>query len=188
MVDQLDAELGMASRLEGLAQQQAPAPGGTATGVLPIHIQVPTSGQVYRFAKTIIKPEDLLTFNVVYTQSWVGRAAKWIIFLVIVLVLFLNRRGLKRRWHVLTNCYGKHRVGVEKCAQSTLTPFVLFGLLIVSMFVSRFFTLLFFFLFWVSAVYHFTLHRRRRRMKKEIISAQSKEIPHLETDEQGAPD
>lgn len=69
MVDQVDNELDFSDRLEGLARQEAPQAslgGGYATGVLPIQIHVPTGGQVYRFARTIINPDDLLTFGVRY--------------------------------------------------------------------------------------------------------------------------
>ena len=70
---QMNAELEFSGRLEGLADEaRAPAASGaTSTGVLPVHIRVPTGGQVYRFARTIIQPSDPLSFSVVYTRLWV---------------------------------------------------------------------------------------------------------------------
>ncbi|MDD3045012.1 MAG: hypothetical protein PHF33_06130, partial [Candidatus Delongbacteria bacterium] len=38
------------------------AAGMTGTGLMPIRIKIPTTGQVYRFAKTVVNPEDPLTF------------------------------------------------------------------------------------------------------------------------------
>ena len=63
LASQLDAELEFSGRLEGLARNDAPASiagGAISTGVLPIQIRVPTGGQVYRFAKTVIRTEDQL--------------------------------------------------------------------------------------------------------------------------------
>jgi hypothetical protein len=101
---QLNAELEFGGRLEALVEDQAmlrPGSGGSAaTGVMPIQIRVPTGGQVYRFAKTIIRPDDPLTFSVAYTQSWVVTLFKWFVFAVVALIIYLNRKRLVRtgRW------------------------------------------------------------------------------------------
>lgn len=173
---QVEAELEFGGRLEGLAKQEvSPASifGSTATGVLPIQIQVPTGGQVYRFAKTIIKTEDPLVFSVVYSRSWVGNTLKWIIILLVVLILYLSRRRLTRPWRWLKgkvqislDLYRKHRNNIERYAQSIMTPFVLFGLLLVFWSYSKFLRLLFFFLFWLSAVYQILLYWRKRAQVK----------------------
>jgi hypothetical protein len=95
VVSQLNAELEFGGRLEGLREvPQASVAGTGATGILPIHIQVPIGGQVYRFAKTIVKTEDPLDFRVVYSRSWVSGLAKWIIALLIILVVFVILRRL----------------------------------------------------------------------------------------------
>lgn len=172
---QVDAELGFSGRLEGLTQQGAPpavVPAG-ATGILPIQIQVPTGGQVYRFAKTIIKPEDPLTFSVTYTQLWIVKIVKWLIFVFIILILYLNKKRLTILWHrlkdkrsALVNWYKRHESTIKKYAQSIITPFVLFGLFIVFRPVSRLLTLLVFFLFGVSVVYQISLYWKRRSQPK----------------------
>jgi hypothetical protein len=95
VVSQLNAELEFGGRLEGLRElPQASVAGTGATGILPIHIQVPVGGQVYRFAKTIVKSEDPLDFRVVYSRSWVRGLLKWIIAVLVLLVLFLILRRL----------------------------------------------------------------------------------------------
>lgn len=168
---QVTAELEFGGRLEGLAQQVAPSiavPTG-ATGILPIQIQIPTGGQVYRFAKTIIKPEDPLTFSVTYTRLWVVKMVKWLIFVLIAFILYLNRKSLKRLWHrlkdilhVFMDWYKRHEDTLKRSAQSIVTPFVLFGLLIVFLFTSRVLTLLALFLLVVSVIYHLSRYRKRR--------------------------
>jgi hypothetical protein len=183
---QVEAELKFGGRLEGLAEQEASRAtisGGTATGVLPIQIQVPTGGQVYRFAKTIIKTEDPLTFSVIYTRLWVNSMLKWIIFLFIIFMLYLNRKRLTRPWRwlkeklqVLINFYKNHESDVKKYAQSKMTPFVMFGLMIVFWRFSRLLTLLFFFLFWVGAIYQILNYRKKKTQAKAKSERQTEEL------------
>jgi hypothetical protein len=182
---QVEAELEFSGRLEGLAKQDVPQTaisGGTATGVLPIQIQVPTGGQVYRFAKTIIKTEDPLTFSVVYNRSWVSRTLKWVILLFLILLIYLNRKRLigpwrwsKEKLRISTDFYREHQSGIKKCAQSIMTPFVLFGLMVVFWSFSKFLTLLFLFLFWVSAVYQILQHWKKKAQAKAKSDKRSKQ-------------
>jgi len=178
MSSQVDAEMEFSGRLEGLTSQEAPQAvisGGVAgTGVLPIQIQVPTGGQVYRFAKTIIKTEDPLTFSVVFTRLWVTNLLKWIFFALIILIIYLKRKRLKSLWNWLSekantiiNMFRKPESTVRKFAQSVMATFVLIGLAAVFLSVSKPMTLLFLFLFWVSAVYQVILFWRKRAQRKE---------------------
>ena len=100
---QVQTELEFSGRLDGLATQQEPRAAITsrpgATGVLPIQIEVPTGGQVYRFARTIIKTEDRLSFSVFYTRLWINSTIKWIIIILIVLIIFLIRKKLTKPWN-----------------------------------------------------------------------------------------
>jgi hypothetical protein len=170
IVSQFDAEMGFSGRLDDLAQQAAPAaaPRG-ATGILPIQIQVPTGGQVYRFAKTIIRPEDPLVFSTTYTRSWLNKLIKWLIIVLIIWILYLRRKTVARVWNwsqakakAINTWYKKYDQTIQKSAQSIVTPFVLFGLFIIFLFVSKLLTLLTLFLFLVSVGYHISRHRKRR--------------------------
>jgi hypothetical protein len=172
--DQIQAELEFSGRLEGL-QQEMPQTlvSGGHMGILPIQIEIPTGGQVYRFARTIVKPEDPLTMRVVYIQNWIIRAVKWFIALVILLLVFLKRKtlgkllsGIRKRLISIKKTTIKHDYSVQRVAQSTMTPFVLFGLFFVFLFISRFLTILILFLLWLSIVYHILrLHRKRKEKK-----------------------
>ena len=183
IVSQFDAEIGFSGRLEGLAQQVAPAAaprGAGATGILPIQIQVPTGGQVYRFAKTIIKPEDPLVVSVTYTQSWLTKLIKWIIILLILWIIYLKRRAVTRglRWcaekgHAINFWYKKHEKTIQKSARSPVTPFVLFGLFIVFTFISKLLTLLALFLFLVSVGYHISRYRKRKAKNRSTSRKRS---------------
>lgn len=101
VIGQMKAEMDFNGRLSSFDRhdmpQSASVGGGAATGILPIMIKVPTSGQVYRFARTIIKPGDPLTFSVVYTQLWISRIVKWALFLLLLLALYRHRTGISKR-------------------------------------------------------------------------------------------
>jgi hypothetical protein len=169
---QMDAELEFGGRLEGLADNapQSPISGGVSTGVLPIQIKVPTSGQVYRFAKTIIRPEDPLTFSVAYTRMWVTSAAKWIAIGLVLLIGYWNRRRLLRigRWtsaqlNEIAGWIKKREEAIKRYAQSVVTPFVLFGLFLLFWRVSGFLALFCFFLLWASLAYQVMRILKKRR-------------------------
>ena len=177
MARQVGAELEFGGRLKGLTQQAAPAvsrtEGKTGTGVLPIQIEVPTGGQVYRFAKTIIKSEDPLTISVTYTQRWLTKTVKWLIFLFMVWIIYLMRKILNRvlqqskdKLNDLGNLYKRYENTIKKVTQSTLTTFTLLGLFIVTFSISRLFSLLVFFLLWVIVVYQISLYRKRKAQAK----------------------
>ena len=176
VTSQMAAEMEFSGRLAGLAGQDKPSvtvSGSGPTGILPIMIQVPTSGQVYRFAKTIIKPEDPLTFSVVYTQLWLGKFVKWVIFIFVVLVLFFNRNRLRgpREWlrnlfHAAMQFYKQHQQTLKKIAGSLFTPFLLIGLIFLSWPFSTVLSIVFIFLFWLSVVYQVQSYFRRKKEAK----------------------
>lgn len=178
---QIQAELEFSGRLEGLAQQQIPQAvvSGARTGILPIQIEIPTGGQVYRFAKTIVKQEDALTMSVLYTQNWVITVVRWFIILLILVILYLNRKTLKRIFLFLKKIFNdlniwvrKHEKSINRVARSVMTPFVLFGLFVVFFFYSRILALLILFLLWISLVYHIIHYYRGKEKRK--IKAQKK--------------
>jgi len=190
IASQMAAEMEFSGRMEKVARGDVEQPGvsggGASTGFLPIMIQIPTNGQVYRFARTIIKPDDPLMFSVVYTQAWTGNVVKWLLFLLFVLVLYLSRRRLKGPWNWLKEqfrkgkeFYRKHETILKSWASSRLTPFVLFGLLAIFWSVSALITVILLFLFWVSVVYQVLNFRRKKkfvdRMEPVMIIDESKE-------------
>ena len=184
---QVTAELEFSGRLEGLAQQdpqQLAAPAGVGkTGLLPIQIQIPTGGQVYRFAKTIVKAEDPLSMNVVYTQNGFLKTIKWFIVIVILGIFYLMRkqglrlfRWLQERFNDLCSWYQKHEVTIKKYAQSKMTLFALLGLVIVFSPISLWLMLLAFFFFWISVVFHFLQYRERKAQRKLELEKMQNEL------------
>lgn len=175
---QVSAELEFGGRLDLLARgnmAQAPMSGGAVTtGVLPVQIQVPTGGQVYRFARTIIRTEDPLTFSVVYSRMWFVTLVQWIIAALALWIVYLNRRRLRRLLarlgEMLTTITGtlkKYESATRRYARSTMTPFVLFGLAVASWFVWGFLTVVFLLLSWMSLVYQIMRHMKNRAQAKK---------------------
>jgi len=181
---QLNAELEFGGRLEGMADESMPpATASTGTGVLPVHIRVPTGGQVYRFARTIIQPSDPLSFQVVYTRLWVISLLKWLLVLFMALIVYWNRRRLLRIGQIATDkvktaagwLRGKENA-IGRYAQSVVTPFVLVGLVVIFASVSLTITILLSMLFAVSAFYHIG-----RFLKKRMQMRTASKQPASET-------
>jgi hypothetical protein len=177
MKTQLSAELEFSGRLEDLAQQAEPLssiPGETAgTGILPIHIEIPTGGQVYRFAKTIVKNEDPLTTKMIYMQNWIIKTLKWLIFVLLILIIYINKKTVnkiyilfRKRFDAFKKYLKKHNKTITKISQSIMTPFILFGIFVLLFFKYRFLSNIFLFLFWISIIYQIVLYRRRKLQEK----------------------
>ncbi len=181
IVGQLNAELEFGGRMERLAENAAPASisGGSTTGVLPIQIRIPTTGQVYRFAKTIIKPEDSLSFKVTYSSSWVTSALKWIMAIIVLALCYFSRRqiGSLLRWiwnriAKLTLLFQSNRKALDRFFHSPMAPVVFLGLAFVSWPFSLILSLLFAFLFWIGASYQIMEFWKRRMLVRAAIKVQ----------------
>jgi len=179
---QMKAEVGFGNRMEGLQKESV---SGTTAGILPIQIQIPTSGQVYRFARTIIKSDDVLSVEVYFSSSWTNDVFRWIIYLLIVLILWFLRLQLKKvfnwlksLWMKAYTWYTKNSETITKIAQSKMTPVVIFGLLLIAWtFNYSFLTVILFFLFWVSVVYQILNYRRTKSSGKiEVKLPEEKEL------------
>ena len=178
MVNQVASELQFAQRLDKIASEGAGYPtvsGGIGTGVMPIHIEVPTSGQVYRFAKSIIKPDDELTFSVIYAQMWTEDVVKWVLIILIVLIIYLSRNKLKRPWNWFATkvknsreFYKKNEYTINRYASSVYTPFVLFALIIIFWNISFMITSVLFILLVVSIIFHVSNFFKRKKREREI--------------------
>ncbi len=99
---QMENELRFGQRMDDIQTGKVPAAGG----VLPIRIHIPTSGQVFRFAKTLVSGE---TLNL--TCRYVSDGALWIVWglamVAALVILYLSRRKLKTLFTVLK---GKIRI------------------------------------------------------------------------------
>jgi len=91
-LNQLEQEINFADNIQK-EQQMGIITGGEA-GMALLKIEVPTSGQLYRFAKTIIEGEELyLDFQ--YIRGWLNIIFKLVLLLIIVYIIYLLRRRIK---------------------------------------------------------------------------------------------
>ncbi|MFH1627154.1 MAG: hypothetical protein ABIE47_00335 [Pseudomonadota bacterium] len=167
MADQLSREMSFSTKLEEVAVS-----GGITTGVMPIRVQVPTIGQVYRFAKQIASDEPLIV-EATYIKDTPFTVIKLIILLLILYALYRRRNWLKKVWDSEYEGYKKH-------LSRHVTPL---SLLIVSgfLFVTSFFFLPLvltgiLFIVLVGAVLYYMVHylraRKERRREKKGMDIQ----------------
>ena len=90
LTEQVENEARFGQRVQDIQEGKVPL----AAGVLPIRIQIPTTGQLFRFAKTIIS-EDVLTMNFTFLSQGTITLIKVLVVLLIAAFLFLIRRKLK---------------------------------------------------------------------------------------------
>jgi hypothetical protein len=101
IADQLSREMSFSAKLEEVAVS-----GGMTTGVMPIRVQVPTIGQVYRFAKQIASDEPLIV-EATYIKNTPYSVIKLIILLLILFAFYRRRNWLKKVWDSESNRYRK---------------------------------------------------------------------------------
>jgi len=176
---QVAAELDFGRKLNELPKESASGvsttSGAGGAGVLPIQIQVPTGGQVYRFARTIVRPEDNLEIGVTYSANWLINVAKWSGIVMFLGWVYLMRRNFLRaltgiRRSAMTVAVSileflkGHEAAGKKIAESIMTPVVLLGLLGPIWAVSKPLAVLIVFGLWVSVVYQIVLRSRRKQL------------------------
>jgi hypothetical protein len=175
---QVGAELEFGGRLEGL-QEGLPQPpvsaGASATGVLPIQIHVPTGGQVYRFAKTIITPDEPLNIQVTYSRRIMLTFVKWTTYILLLIAVYLKRKALaararllKEKMKVLVNSYKKHEPAFKQAMESRMTPFILLAIAVFFLTVSAMLALLAFLLLALSLVMHLFNYLERKRQSQKV--------------------
>ena len=101
IADQLSREMSFSAKIEEVRTS-----GGLTTGVMPIRVQVPTIGQVYRFAKQIASDEPLVV-EVTYIKDMPFAIIKVIVLLLIIYALYRRRNWLKKAWNAESDWYRK---------------------------------------------------------------------------------
>jgi len=162
IADQLSREMSFNAKLEEVAVS-----GGMTTGVMPIRVQVPTIGQVYRFAKQIVSDEPLIV-EVTYMKDTLFTVIELIILLLILYALYRRRNWLRKVWDSESDRY-------RKSVAKSITPLslvIVSALLFLfsSFFLHPFFAKLFLLILLVAAIYYGVhyLRTRKERKKKDI--------------------
>jgi hypothetical protein len=168
-VQQLDAEMNFGGKLDELSQAQGGVQ-GSGSGVTPIQIEVPTTGQVYRFAKTIVKTEDPLFTGMWYARRGLVLFVRWMILLLALILAYRFRRRLRRGWDRLSTLGKtvrpvllKAESEVPLALKSRSLLWMLCASAIAAWFVSKLLFVLILFLLWLVAVYQVLLHFKGRK-------------------------
>ncbi len=103
---QVKKEMQFSQRVQEIQEGKGPAPG--ATGVLSIRINIPTTGQLYRFAKTIVSDEPL-TLNFTFASPGTTRIVKGLVLLLLILILYSLRKRIQKLYQSIRARYrAKH--------------------------------------------------------------------------------
>jgi hypothetical protein len=165
IADQLSKEMSFSAKLEEVVVS-----GGITTGVMPIRVQVPTIGQVYRFAKQIVSDEPLIV-EATYIRDTPFTLIKLIIILLILYALYRRRNWLRKVWDSESDWYRKR-------VAKFVTPL---NLVIISAFLflfSFFFLYLFLakvlFLILLAAIIYYAVHYLKTRKEKQQKDKETK--------------
>ena len=90
LAEQVENEARFGQRVQDIQEGKVPLAGG----VLPIRIQIPTTGQLFRFAKTIIS-EDVLTMNFTFVSQETLTFFKILLVLLIAAAFYIVRGRIK---------------------------------------------------------------------------------------------
>ncbi|MGA1863613.1 MAG: hypothetical protein ACMUHX_00975, partial [bacterium] len=206
MMRQQAIERGFIPRQEKMPEPQKPTTpispdteriaSGYDTAVMSIPISIPVSGQLYRFAKTVVRQEPLV-INMVYTREWIMSVIGWFILLLVICILFALRKRLyglgeylQRASHYIGNGFTKIKLITGKMFNASLTPLILAGFVIAAFFTCHFMLAFFILLAGLCVVIHqracwftgLTKEEKPHTLKKEVpLKTTSQEAPPPET-------
>lgn len=170
VVRQMRAEMDFGNKLDEISQSASPSAGGA--GVMPIQVVIPTTGQLVRFARTIVKPEDELSVNVWPVRSGVFAFFRLAVLALLAWLVIRNRGRLRPVWRACGRAWGAAVPVFRKieaaCRSAILSPrtlVVLIVLAFLSWFVFRSGFILLLFLFLASSMVQLIARISDRRKK-----------------------
>ncbi|HAV42799.1 TPA: hypothetical protein DCX15_02120, partial [bacterium] len=157
---QIEQEKGFSQRISEI---QEPKPGAPViSGTLPIKVQIPTTGQIYRFAKTIVS-EEPLELRFIYVGDGIMWIIKGLILLLVLLVLYKGRRRIKGMIESLRALLEKPTRTLLKNLKPIHIPFILFVLMISVWFISKALSMIILFFTLLSLIYLWRASKWERR-------------------------
>lgn len=165
MDQQMSNEQSFANRLDQIQNDISAV--SKVAGTLPIRIQIPTSGQLYRFAKNIVNEEPLY-LNFSYVNDWILNFIKTLILAVLAWFLYRQRDKVKKAYNLGTGILG---VLAQKLKSSVLARHISLLLFIGAIPVwslSRPLSIIMI----ILSIVRFWRDRRRKKKDKEIQSHQ----------------
>ncbi|MCK5241922.1 hypothetical protein KAR34_05680 [bacterium] len=134
-LNQLKQEIDFARNIRAEQEQGAIAKGGG--GVALLKIEVPASGQLYRFAKTLIEGEDLyLDFQ--YVKGWISTMVVIFLLLLAAYIIYRLRTVIKSGYLRIKAWLAAHREFWDKFKSPEASRLLLVFGAFVFWFISRF--------------------------------------------------
>jgi hypothetical protein len=104
---QAKKEMEFNRRVQQIQEGKGPQQPGV-TGVLSIRINIPTTGQLYRFAKTIVSDEPL-TLNFTFASQGATRTIEGLVLIILLLILYFLRKRIQKLYQSIRERYqAKH--------------------------------------------------------------------------------
>jgi len=108
-----------------------------AIGTPLLRIDIPTSGQLYRFAKTLVEGEELY-IEFYYASDWMSTIFKVMLIALICFVVYVVRTHIIKSYIMVREWIESHRAFVKKCKTPQGTRVLLIAGAIVFLFISKF--------------------------------------------------
>jgi hypothetical protein len=108
-----------------------------AIGTPLLRIDIPTSGQLYRFAKTLVEGEELY-IEYYYVSDWLNTTCKVILIALVCFVVYIVRNQIIKMYISVIRWIESHRAVVKKCKTPQGTRVLLIAGAIISLFISKF--------------------------------------------------
>ena len=144
---QMEQEINFARNIQEEQQKGVIAPGGA--GVALLKIEVPTSGQLYRFAKTLVEGENLY-LNFQYVRGWIRTIITLVLIGIGIYVIYLLRVVIKNLYLKAQNWVVSHKTLWDRLKSPQGLKLILAACAIIFLFLSRFLFVIFVLLFIVA--------------------------------------
>ncbi len=161
---QLREEIDFAANIKK-EQQQGVIISGTG-GIALLKIEVPTSGQLYRFAKTIIEGEELY-MDFQYVRGWLNTIFRILLILIVVFIIYLLRLRVKNAYLKIKKWAVYHKEIWEKVASPAGVRFILFIGAVIFWFLSKFLFIVLVLLFLIAYIKPEWIFRREKKITEK---------------------
>jgi hypothetical protein len=108
-----------------------------AIGTPLLRIDIPTSGQLYRFAKTLVEGDELY-IEFYYTSDWLNTLFKVILIAFVCFVLYVIRKQIIKTYTLVRQWVECHRAVMKKCTTPQGMRVLLITGAIICLFISKF--------------------------------------------------
>jgi len=132
---QVERELNFFNQLKQEAVQQGGVPGDP--GVLPIRVNLPRSGKVFRFSKQILVDQKPVDLTVVYINKWLTKLLKVTLLIIFIVLLYRSRKRFVNFISWIQRSFSKYERQLRWGLSPTGFVVVSFVLLVLSSFISK---------------------------------------------------